>query len=255
MYRYKIIIEYDGSNYIGWQKQKSSFLSIEECVNKAFSILCNYPVSVFGAGRTDSGVHAIGQVAHVDLKEYWPECNIIEGVNFYLRPHRIVLVSVSKTSNLFNARFSATKRHYIYRLVNRASRLSINMSYVWHISIPLDFQLMVKGAYFFTLINDFSSFRSKYCQSASSFKKISDITLVKVNDEIKFFVSANSFLHNQIRNIVGTLVLLGRHKISLHQIKDIVKSKDRSFAGPTAPACGLYLNRIEYPIITNYISS
>ena len=247
MPRYKLTIEYDGTDYIGWQKQKDHSPSVQGCLIKAFRLFCHHDVNVYGSGRTDAGVHATGQIAHVDLEKEWPLHTIREAVNAYLRPHAIVLLSVEKVPDTFHARFSATQRHYIYRLIRRPAELTIDRTTAWHVRRPLNIEEMKKGAALLLGSHDFTSFRATECQSKSPFKTLDQFDLVQDGNEIKAFVSSRSFLHHQVRNMMGTLVWIGKGKMKPEDIPDILAAKKREAAGPTAPAHGLYLTRVEYP--------
>ena len=250
IFRYKLIIEYNGINYVGWQRQKKSFPSVQESLHKAFKIFSRHNVLIYASGRTDAGVHALGQVAHVDLEKKWPVSTIYSAINFYLETQSIVIISVEQVSIRFHARFSAIKRHYMYRLINRNSCLSINASVVCLINYPLNVDNMNKSAKLFLGSHDFKSFRSKSCQSISSIKTLDLLEFYQEGSEIKVFISARSFLHNQVRNIIGILILIGSGKILPYHISDILYFNNKNYVRFTAPACGLYLNKVDYNIIS-----
>ena len=244
MFNFKITIEYDGTNYVGWQKQDNG-LSIQEAIEDAIFKLTAEKINLFGAGRTDSGVHALGQVAHFNLKKIFKIDNIRDGLNQHLRPQPIAILKVAKVHQDFHARFSAIKRTYEYVITNRRPPLTINKNKSWGVFKKLDIQKMKFEAQFFIGKHNLQAFRSIHCQSSSSVKTIDDIKILHKNNDIYIRVSARSFLHSQVRIMVGTLVDIGKGKIK-NSIKKIIKDKDRSDAGITAPACGLYLLKIEY---------
>lgn len=245
MNRFKISIEYDGSQYSGWQRQ-SNAVSIQESIETAIYKFSSENVKIFGAGRTDAGVHAYGQVAHFDLSKNKDEKEVLRALNHYLRDKKISIISCKKTDNNFHARFSAKSRSYKYIILNRESPPSIEKHLVWHIYKDLDIAAMIDASKYFLGTHDFTSFRASECQAHSPIKTINKIEIKKINDKIEIDISAKSFLHHMVRNIVGTLVLVGNKKIEASDIKLILESKDRSSAGATAPACGLYFMNVEY---------
>ena len=244
MNKYRLIIEYDGTNYSGWQKQENA-PSIQESIEKAITKLTGEIVPIFGAGRTDAGVHAFGQVAHFELNKKYTIDNIRDGLNQYLRPQPIAILEVKKENNDFHARFSANKRTYEYIITNRRAPLTINVNKSWIVFKMLDIDKMFEESKFFLGKHDFESFRSVDCQSKSSIKTIDDINIFKKEENVKIEISAKSFLHSQVRIMVGTLVEISKGKIK-RSIKKIIEDKDRNQAGVTAPACGLYLKKIDY---------
>ncbi len=245
MQRYKIIIEYDGSGYVGWQKQDNG-ISIQESLEESIKSLTSETVQVFGAGRTDAGVHALGQVAHFDLKKKCTTREIQEGLNQYLKPRLIAIIDAKVVSKDFHARFSAKKRIYSYTIVNRRSPLTIDKNKAWIIYKKLDMKLISSAAKFFIGKNDLTSFRAVSCQARSPIKTIDDINITREDDKILFKVTAKSFLQSQVRIMVGTLANVGEGKIKPEEILSIIEDKDRSKAGPTAPAEGLFLKDIIY---------
>lgn len=244
MPKFKLIIEYDGLNYVGWQKQDNG-LSIQEEVEKAILKLTGEKVSLFGAGRTDAGVHALGQVAHFDLNKDFNKDNIRDGLNQHLRPQPIAILEADIVNEDFHARFSAKKRTYKYIITNRRSPLTITKNKSWGVFKKLDINIMKLEAKYFIGKHDLEAFRSINCQSNTSFKTIDDITIINNFNDIVVNVSAKSFLHSQVRIMVGTLVEMGKGKIK-KSIKNIIEEKKRSQAGITAPACGLYLVEVKY---------
>ena len=245
MQRYKIIIEYDGSSYVGWQKQDNG-ISIQESLEESIKSLTSENVQVFGAGRTDAGVHALGQVAHFDLKKKCTTREIQEGLNQYLKPRLIAIIDAKVVSKDFHARFSAKKRIYSYTIVNRRSPLTIDKNKAWIIYKKLDMKLISSAAKFFIGKNDLTSFRAVSCQARSPIKTIDDINITREDDKILFKVTAKSFLQSQVRIMVGTLANVGEGKIRPKEILSIIEAKDRSKAGPTAPPEGLFLKEIIY---------
>ena len=244
MFNYKIIIEYDGTDYIGWQRQENG-LSIQEAIETAIFKLTSEKITLFGAGRTDAGVHALGQVAHFNLKKFFQTDNIRDGLNQYLRPQPIAVLEAEYVNQDFHARFNAIKRTYEYIITNRRPPLTIKKNKSWGVFKNLDLKKMQNEAKFFIGKHNLEAFRSVHCQSNSAIKTIDDIILKEENDDIFIRVSAKSFLHSQVRIMVGTLVEIGKDKISM-SIKKIIESEKRSQAGITAPACGLYLIKVEY---------
>ena len=244
MINYKIIIEYDGTDYVGWQRQENG-LSIQESIENAIFKLTAEKVTIFGAGRTDAGVHALGQVANFNLNREFKIDNIRDGLNQHLRPQPIAILEAEKINQSFHARFSAIKRNYKYIITNRRSPLTINKNKSWVVFKKLDISKMKHEAQFFLGNHNLEAFRSIHCQSNSTIKTIDNIVITDKNDVINFKVSAKSFLHSQVRIMVGTLVDIGKGKIK-KSIKTIIKDNKRSQAGITAPACGLYLIKVDY---------
>ncbi len=245
MFNYKIIIEYDGSSFFGWQKQDNG-PTIQESVEDSLRKLTSENVTLFGAGRTDSGVHARGQVANFIISKDIALDTIRDGLNQHLRPNPISIIKVEKVDSNFNSRFSAKSRHYEYRIINRRSPLTFYKNQAWGIFKKLDIENMKKATNYFIGKHDFDAFRSIDCQSSTSLKTIDKCELQNEDEKIFINISAKSFLHSQVRIIVGTLVEVGKGKIIPEEIKNIIISKDRSRAGPTAPAHGLYLIKVEY---------
>lgn len=245
--RFKIIIEYDGTNYSGWQIQANA-LSIQESIQKAIKEFSSHTVEIFGAGRTDAGVHARGQVAHFDMPEFcnFSEDTIKNAINYYLKPQPIVVTNCIRVNEEFHARFSAKKRYYGYKILNRDAMPALEYNRVWHISKNLDPKKLAEAAKHLEGQHDFSSFRSSQCQSSNPVKTIDSISISKNEDIISINISAKSFLHHMVRNIVGTIYLAGIGKIPPSHVKNILEARDRKKAGITAPACGLYFLRVDY---------
>lgn len=247
--RYKITLEYEGTNTLGWQRQLNG-PSIQEYLENALTALTssNSKSEVQGAGRTDAGVHALAQVAHFDLERDIEDWKLREAINFYLREQNapVVVLEIEKTDENFNARFSAVGRGYIYRILNRRTPPVLEKNRVWWVPVPLNIEKMRQGAEHLLGYHDFSSFRAVACQAKSPLKTLDKIDISTKGDEIIFEVEARSFLHHQVRNMVGTLKLVGDGHLHPEDIKIILEAKNRKAAGPTAPACGLYLSKVMY---------
>ena len=245
MPRYKFLIEYLGTNYCGWQMQKHQ-LSIQELITEAIFKFSGEQVQLIGAGRTDAGVHAIGQIAHCDfIKDYEPY-TIKQAINFYLFKQDISIVLCEKTNEHFHARFSAKKRSYLYKIINRDSKLAIYNNLAWQVRHPLNINSMSEAAKYLEGCHDFTSFRTIHCQAKSPIKTIDNIYIEKLNNMITIHFKANSYLHHMVRNITSTLVHVGLNKIDCNHVKTILMLKNRKFTPATAPACGLYFEKVEY---------
>ena len=245
MPKYKLIIEYDGTNFVGWQSQDNG-KSIQKSIEDAIEKLSNEQVTVFGAGRTDSGVHAKGQVAHFEFSKDLATDNIRDGINQYLRPLPIAILKVEKVTNDFHARFSAKQRIYQYLIINRRPPLTFQRQLAWIIYNKLDIVKIKEATTYFEGKHDFSAFRSINCQSLTSIKTINQCSVVNDQESITIQVTAKSFLHSQVRIMTGTLVNVGEGKIKPSDIRQIIEMKDRDKAGVTAPPHGLYLKEIIY---------
>lgn len=245
--RYKITIEYDGTNYCGYQKQPDQKnRSIEENLENAIFSFSKEEVKIFASGRTDAGVHALGQVVHFDLSKEFDNYRVIFALNHYLLKEDIAVVDCQKVSQEFHSRFCAKMRHYRYIIINRTGSLTLQKNRAWHLRKILDIEKMQQASQFLIGKHDFSSFRDAECQSKTPIRSIENISIQKVGNELIIEVSARSFLHHMVRNIVGTLVWAGYNKIKPQDMKEILESKDRAKSGPNAPACGLYLLKIDY---------
>ena len=245
MAKYKIIIEYDGTDFVGWQKQENG-PSIQSSVEDAIKKITSETVNVFGAGRTDSGVHAREQVAHFEFSKNISLDSIRDGINQHLRPLPIAILEVKEVYDDFHARFSAKLRTYEYLIINRRAPLTFNKNLTWGVFKKLNMDAMKEAASIFVGKHDFNAFRSVDCQSSSSIKTIQSCSIETNDQHITLNVSAKSFLHSQIRIMAGTLVEVGKGQFNSSDVKDIIKSRDRSKAGATAPAHGLYLLKVEY---------
>ncbi len=245
MSRFKIVIEYDGSGFVGWQRQENG-PSVQQAVEEAIERFCGEPATVFAAGRTDAGVHALGQVAHVDIARDTSARTVRDAINFHLRPARVVVVRAETVSDGFHARFSARERSYVYRITNRRAPPALERGRTWWVPTPLDPARMADAARHLVGHHDFTSFRATICQAASPIKTLDALDVHRHDDEIRVEARARSFLHHQVRNMVGTLKLVGEGKWSADTVRDALEARDRRAAGPTAPAEGLYLAQVRY---------
>tara|TARA_B110000196_G_scaffold126953_1_gene110092 strand:+ start:264 stop:1001 length:738 start_codon:yes stop_codon:yes gene_type:complete len=245
MQRYKIKIEYDGTSFVGWQFQKNG-LSIQEVLQKAIFNFSKEKVILTGAGRTDSGVHALAQVAHFDLKKKIKEKNLLPGINQHIGNQPVTILKINKVSKKFHSRFDAKKRTYQYKIINRQSPLALQKSKAWHIRKKLDVKTMKKGAKFLLGTHDFSTFRASSCGAKSPIKTMEKISIKKNNTNITLKFISKSFLQQQVRSMVGCIKYLGEGKWNLDTFKQSFKSKKRIRCAPPAPACGLYLAKIKY---------
>jgi len=246
MFNYLLTIEYEGTNFVGWQSQKNG-KSIQDSIEKALKKVTGTKIRITGAGRTDKGVHAYSQVANFKLKKKIDNKKIfLDSINFFLKKKLISILDIKKQKNNFHARFSAKLRTYEYLIVNRQGTLSIYKNKAWHVKKKIDLNLMKKGAKIFEGNHDFSTFRAASCSAKSPFKKIYPIKISKMSEIIKIRISSKSFLQNQVRSMVGCLKYLSTYKWSLNEFKKAFKSKKRINCAPPAPACGLYLSKIKY---------
>ncbi len=258
MHRYKLTIEYDGTGYAGWQKQDDQ-PTVQGELEKAALQFCGQPVSIVGAGRTDAGVHATAQVAHIDLPREMDPFRVMQGLNYYLfncidtagktsqnHRNRISVINAQSVTEEFHARFTATKRHYLYRIINRRSRLSLESNRAWLIMESLDTAQMQKAADILVGTHDFSSFRDTMCQAKSPIKTLEKLEVRRHGEEIRVTTCARSFLHHQVRIMVGTLALAGKWRWTLADVQKSLDAKDRKAGGPTCPPEGLYLTGVEY---------
>lgn len=245
MFRYKITIEYDGTAYVGWQIQDNG-LSVQEVLSTALKNLTGEEFVPKGSGRTDAGVHALGQVAHIDLSKEWNLSKIRDGLNYHLRPAPIAVTKAEVVDEEFDARFSAIRRHYRYVIVNRRARLTIDRAYAWQVPRPLDHELMNEAAQSFVGHHDFTTFRSTHCQAKSPLKTIDTVSVLREGEKVIVECSARSFMHNQVRSMVGSLAEVGMGKWPVCGIQSAIDAKDRAACGPVAPAHGLYFLKVEY---------
>lgn len=254
--RWKITIEYDGTDFCGWQRQENA-LSVQECLEKAIHCFTSETVTLHAAGRTDAGVHATGQVAHFDLRKSADEKTVRDAINFHLRPHAVAVVMAEKAAEDFEARFHAQKRYYCYKiLAGRRADAVTAVNRAWNVGWDMDIAAMNRAAKFLTGEHDFTSFRAAECQAKSPIKSLDRLEVIENKSDFSFgrhleiWAEAKSFLHHQIRNITGTLKLVGEGKWAPEQVKEALDAKDRTKAGPMAPAAGLYFVRVDYPNIS-----
>ena len=245
MQRYKITIEYDGTPFVGWQFQKNG-LSIQEILQNAIFNFSKEKVVITGAGRTDSGVHALAQVAHFDLKKQINKKSFLPGINQHIGNKPVTVLKINKTNKIFHARFDAKKRTYQYTIINRQSPLALQKNKAWHIRKKLNVKDMKKGAKLLLGTHDFSTFRASSCGAKSPIKTIEKISIKKNKDKLILEFTSKSFLQQQVRSMVGCIKYLGEGKWKLDDFEQIFRSKKRIRCAPPAPACGLYLKNISY---------
>lgn len=245
MPRYKLLIEYDGSGFVGWQRQKNG-LSVQHVVETALAKLYGTPVILYAAGRTDAGVHATGQVAHFDGPRAYAADKVRDALNHFMKPSAVAILSAEQVDDQFHARFSAIGRAYLFRILNRKSPPTLDQTRVWWVPVPLDAAAMQAGAQFLVGHNDFTSFRATECQAKSPMKTLDVLDVVRVGDEIHITAAARSFLHHQVRNMVGTLKLVGMGSWTPRDVKTALDAKLRAAGGPTSPPDGLYLTGVRY---------
>ena len=244
MVRYKIAIEYDGSHFKGWQRQKNA-ASVQSTIEQAIKKFSNEDVLVYGSGRTDGGVHAIRQIAHFDLNKNFNIKVIKNAINHFIKPY-ISILSINEVDQSFHARFSAIKKRYLYKVINRDSNLTLMKNYAWLVKNQLNVDDMIKSSKLLLGKHDFTSFRSASCQANSPVRTIDNIIIDSDNELIQFSFEAKSFLHNQVRIMVGGLVAVGVGKWSLERLNHSLMAKDRKLGPITAPPHGLYLKEVCY---------
>ena len=245
MPRYKLTLEYDGTGLVGWQRQGNG-LSVQEILETAAERFCGKRVTVFGAGRTDAGVHALAQVAHLDLPRETNLETIRSALNQHVKPHAVSVLNAERVADSFDARRSARGRVYLYRILNRRPPPAVERGRVWHVGPELNAEAMHEAAQTLVGKHDFSSFRDTMCQAKSPVKTLDALEVAREGDEIRIEARARSFLHHQVRNMVGTLKLVGAGKWDESDVKKALAARDRREAGPTAPPEGLYLVRVVY---------
>ena len=246
MFRYHLLIEYEGTKFIGWQSQPTG-PSIQKIIQKIISKLLKEKVVLIGAGRTDAGVHSYGQVAHFDTKKkILNKHRFLGSMNFFLNKKLISIVDLKKKNNKFHSRFSAKKRIYNYVIFNRTSMPSIDKYRGWHVKNNLNLKLMKRGAKYFEGTHDFSAYRSSKCSAKSPVRTISFVKIRKSKNKIEIKFQSKSFLQQQVRSMVGCLKYLGENKWSLQKFRKVLSSRKRNLCAPPAPAHGLYLEKIIY---------
>lgn len=249
MPRYRITIEYNGAAFVGWQEQAAG-TAVQTALESAIKRFSGEQTRVRGAGRTDAGVHALGQVAHFDLARDWQPFQVQSAINFHLKPQAVGVVDCARTHDTFDARFSATARHYLYRIVARRTPPVLERGRAWWVIAPLDATAMADAASVLVGHHDFTTFRAQACQAKSPFRTLDrlDVTDVETEagTEIRVQASARSFLHNQVRSMVGSLKAVGEGKWTRADLASALAARSRTACGPVAPACGLYLVRVDY---------
>ena len=245
MPRYRLTLEYDGAPYVGWQRQANG-LSVQEVLEGAVMALTGEAPVVHGAGRTDAGVHAVGQVAHLDLAREWASHKLREAINAHLRPEPVAVVEVAQAASDFEARFSASARHYLYRIMNRRAPPTLERGYMWHVKRALDADAMHAAAKRLLGRHDFTTFRAAECQANSPMRTLDALHVSRVGDMIAIRASARSFLHHQVRSMVGSLEHVGSGRWSSDDLEDALHARDRARCGVVAPAHGLMLVKVEY---------
>lgn len=245
MPRYRLVLEYDGGPFCGWQRQAGR-LSVQQALEEAIIGFSGETVTTQAAGRTDSGVHALGQVAHFDLTREWDPYRIREALNHHLKPHPVVAIEVAAVGAEFEARFSATARHYEYRILNRRARPALEAGRVWHVPVPLDAETMHAAAQLLLGRHDFTTFRAAECQANSALRTLDVLAVSRQSEMIVVTARARSFLHHQVRSMVGSLKLVGEGRWQPRDLRDALDARDRSRCGTLAPPDGLYLTRVDY---------
>ena len=245
MPRYKLTIEYDGTDFYGWQMQ-AAHVTVQGVLEKALATLHGEEIIVHGAGRTDTGVHALGQVAHVDVPKAWDPFVLRNAINGNVRPHRVSVIEVEAVDDEFSARFSALKRRYLFRILNRRGPPAIDVNKVWHVPAPLDAEKMHEAAQYFIGKHDFTTFRAADCQAKSPIKTLDRFDVSRYGEEIEVHVEARSFLHHQVRSMVGSLKFVGEGKWQPIMIKKALEARNRAACGVVAPPMGLYLVSVSY---------
>ncbi len=245
MPRYKLTLEYDGRDFVGWQRQDNG-TAIQELVENAIARFSGETVTTIAAGRTDAGVHALGQVIHFDLARRSKPETVRDALNFHLKPAPVAVLAAEVVNGDFHARFSARARAYLYRITNRRPPPTLERGRTWWVSVPLDEKAMAEAARLLVGRHDFTTFRAVHCQAKSPVKTLDALDVRRQGEEIRITARARSFLHHQIRNLVGTLRLVGEGKWSAEDLRAALEARDRARGGPTAPAHGLYLVAVVY---------
>ncbi|XWN34109.1 MAG: tRNA pseudouridine(38-40) synthase TruA [Devosia sp.] len=244
MARYKLVIEYDGAPFVGWQRQTNG-RSVQQAIEEAAERLSGAKTRINGAGRTDTGVHAAGQAAHVDFAKAYPADTVRDALNAHLRPEPVAVVAATAVDEAFDARHSATARHYRYLIINRRAPLALEQK-AWQVAGTLDEAAMGEGARHLIGRHDFTTFRASQCQAQSPVRTLDMLSVERHSDHIVIGASARSFLHHQVRSIVGSLVEVGLGRWQPRHMGDVLAARSRAACGPVAPAAGLTLTKVDY---------
>jgi tRNA pseudouridine38-40 synthase len=245
MPRYRLVVEYDGTPFAGWQRQLNG-RSVQQALEEAVERFCGHAVRAHCAGRTDAGVHAAHQVVHVDLDRDWPADTVRDAANAHLRPQPVAVIAAEAVPARFHARLSATGRAYLYRILNRRAPPALDRDRVWHVPWPLDAAIMQEAAQALTGRHDFTTFRAAECQANSPVRTLDRLDVERAGDELRIHAAARSFLHHQVRSMVGTLAKAGSGRWSAADVRAALEARDRARCGPMAPAAGLCLVGVTY---------
>ncbi len=245
MARYRLTLEFDGTNFVGWQRQENG-LAVQEILEDAAKAFCGEDVAAFAAGRTDAGVHALAMTAHIEIEKPTSAHKVRDAINQHLRPHPIAVLDAELAADDFHARFSCKGRAYEYRIVNRRAPLTLDAGRAWRVPQKLDAEAMHAAAQYLVGKHDFTTFRAASCQSDSPVKTLNEISVSRLGEDVFIRCAARSFLHHQVRSITGSLVEVGKGKWRARDLEDALKAADRARCGPVAPAEGLYFVRAEY---------
>lgn len=245
MPRFKLTIEYDGTPFSGWQKQADQ-PSVQQALEEAIRGFSGEVVNTQAAGRTDSGVHARAQVAHFDLNRAWDAFRVSEALNYHLKPNPVVIIACEEVTTDFEARFSATRRHYQYLILNRRARPGLEFNRVWHVPAPLEEQAMHQAAQLMLGQHDFTTFRAAECQAKSPVKTLDHLAVNRVGEHLVITAHARSFLHHMVRSLVGSLKMVGEGRWTPEDMRKALEAEERSWCGPMAPPAGLYLTKVDY---------
>ena len=246
LYRYKLTLEFFGTGLVGWQKQNEG-RSVQSILSEAAKKFCHEDIVFYGAGRTDAGVHALGMVCHVDMPQEYPAYKVMDALNYHLKWQPVSVLKSERVTADFEARFSATKRYYRYHIINRRAPLTFQTDRAWHVKFPLDAKLMHKAAQILVGHHDFTTFRSVECQSKSAIKTLDQLDVWREGENIYFDTSARSFLHHQVRSMVGSLYYVGRGKWTIDKLQQSLDACDRRTLAHNAPPEGLYFVDVDYP--------
>lgn len=245
MPRYRLTLEYDGGPFHGFQAQ-ADLPSVQEAVERAVAAFCGQTLRLQAAGRTDTGVHATGQVVHIDLDRDWPAETVANALNAHLVPQPVAVLEAAVAPEGWHARFSATRRRYLYRILNRRAPPALEQGRVWHVKKPLDAEAMHAAAQVLVGHHDFTTFRDLGCQARSPVKTLDEVTVTRHGEEVRLTFASRSFLHRQVRSMTGTLAEVGVGRWTAEDVRAALEARDRRACGPVAPACGLYLTGVEY---------